>query len=116
MDEITEQEAENYPRKNIITRAISGINPTRIDQKIIENIEPNDFLLLCTDGVLENLNKDKIREWFKKNTNPDKIRSLILDNAKNKTKDNFSMYIVKIKEVNGKGNSSLLSSILPWKW
>jgi len=115
MDEITEQEAENHPRKNVITRAISGINSTRIDQKIIENIEPNDFFLLCTDGILENLNKDKIRGWFKKDTNSDKIRSLILDNAKNKTKDNFSMYLVKIKEVNRKKNSNFPSSILPWK-
>jgi len=110
MGEITEKEAEGHPRKNIITRAISGINPTRIDQKIIENIKPNDFFLLCTDGVLENLDTNIIKQWFLKENDPDKIRMLILNKATNKTKDNFSMYLVKIKNTEEKQSLHMLSA------
>ncbi len=113
MGEITEQEAEDHPRKNVITRAISGINSTRIDQRIIENIQPNDFFLLCTDGILENLNNDKIKQWFKKENKLDKIKSLILNNALNKTKDNFSMYLIKIDDVIETENMNVSDAFQP---
>ena len=96
MGEISEKEAENHPRKNIITRAISGKNPTRIDQKIIVNIKPNDFFLLCSDGILENLNKEKINKWFIEENTPSEIKSKILKSSLNNTKDNFSMILIKI--------------------
>ncbi len=111
MGEISEQEAEDHPRKNIITRAISGVKPTRIDQKIIDDIKPNDFFLLCTDGILENLNKAVIKKLFVKENKPEEIKSLILDNALNNTKDNFSMYLIKIKEVAIKNRFDFLASI-----
>ncbi|MCB0459944.1 MAG: serine/threonine-protein phosphatase [Flavobacteriaceae bacterium] len=99
MGEITEKEVENHPRKNVITRAINGRNPTRIDQKIIEDIKPDDFFLVCSDGILENLDKERIHEWFFKENQPEEIKSLVLHNALNKTKDNFSMYLIKVKSV-----------------
>ncbi len=99
MGEISEEEAENHPKKNVITRAISGKNTTRIDQKIIDDIQPDDFFLLCSDGILENLNKTKIQQWFTSENNPENIKNEILNNALNKTKDNFSMHLIKIKEL-----------------
>ena len=111
MGEISEKEAENHPRKNIITRAVSGKDTTRIDQKIISNINVNDYFLLCTDGILENLNTACIKKWFVKENNPEEIRSLILTNAVNNTKDNFSMYLIKIKEVDKKNKLGFLSTL-----
>lgn len=110
MGEISEEEAISHPRKNIITRAVNGTNPTRIDQEFIKDIQVNDFLFLCTDGILENLDELKIKEWFKEKNQPETIKSLILENAHNNTKDNFSMYLVKIKEVNAKETSTAASS------
>ncbi|QCX38354.1 serine/threonine-protein phosphatase [Aureibaculum algae] len=112
MGEISEQEAENHPRKNIITRAVSGKDSTRIDQKIIGNIKANDYFLLCTDGILENLKKLNIQNWFVKENTPEEIKSLILNNALNNTKDNFSMYLIKVKEVNKKNIFDFFTSFL----
>jgi len=111
MGEISEEEAENHPRKNIITRAVSGKDVTRIDQEIINNLRADDFFLLCTDGILENLNKAVIKKLFVKENKPEEIKSLILDNALNNTKDNFSMYLIKIKEVAIKNRFDFLASI-----
>ncbi len=111
MGEISEEEAENHPRKNIITRAVSGNDATRIDQKIISNIKTDDYFFLCTDGILENLNEASIKEWFKRENDPEEIKSLILRNALNSTKDNFSMYLIKIKEVNKKKKFDFLASL-----
>tara|TARA_R110002073_G_scaffold279026_1_gene443133 strand:- start:421614 stop:422411 length:798 start_codon:yes stop_codon:yes gene_type:complete len=111
MGEITEAEAENHPRKNIITRAVSPKAPTRIDQTVITDIRPNDFFLLCTDGILENLNKEKIAEWFVEEKSANEVKSTILTNALNNTKDNFSMALIKIDGIENSNDSDTIKSI-----
>ncbi|HSI70845.1 MAG TPA: protein phosphatase 2C domain-containing protein, partial [Gillisia sp.] len=97
MGEISQEEARTHPRKNIIARAISGSShPTRIDYKQIEDIHSNDFFLLCTDGLLETLDKNKIEKWFKKEFSPEQIKKEILENAMGNTRDNYTMYLIKI--------------------
>ncbi|RYC50093.1 PP2C family protein-serine/threonine phosphatase [Flagellimonas olearia] len=96
MGEITEEEAQTHPKRNIITRAINGTNPTRIDQKVIGDIKANDFFFLCSDGIMENLSKKEIGAWFKESKTVDEIKSNILANAQGVTKDNYSMYLIKI--------------------
>ncbi len=99
MGEITEEEAKNHPQKNIIERAVGGEEPTRIDQHLISDIRENDYFLMCTDGILENLDKPQIKGWFKSNQKVGVIREKILANAQGKTKDNFSMYLIKVSQV-----------------
>ena len=106
MGEITEADAQNHPRKNVITRAINAKTPSRIDQQIIKDIRENDFFLLCTDGILENLNQLKINNWFVEENDPGQIKSKILKNALINTKDNFSMYLLKIDNLEDKRTKS----------
>lgn len=100
MGEITQEEAENHPRKNVITRAVSGVRSTRIDHEVIEDIRKDDFFLLCTDGILETLDEDKIRHWFTSESTAEEVKAKILKNASGKTQDNYSMYLIKIKQTN----------------
>ncbi|MCR9226810.1 MAG: protein phosphatase 2C domain-containing protein [Flavobacteriaceae bacterium] len=95
--EITEEEAQTHPKRNIITRAINGSNPTRIDQKVIVDIKKNDFFLLCTDGILESLNNNIITSIFKKDASVEEIKSYVLCKAKGMTMDNYSMFIIKVR-------------------
>lgn len=99
MGEITEEEAKIHPRKNVITRAVNGKVPARIDYHVITDILANDFFLLCSDGVLENLDEKKIKQWFKINEDLEAIKAHILENANGRTKDNYSMQLIKIKEL-----------------
>ena len=48
--QITEQEAESFPQKNIITRAIGTESSVRADF-IRENVTEGTYMLLCTDGL-----------------------------------------------------------------
>lgn len=97
MGEITIQEAKDHPKKNVITRAISGVRETRLDQHFVTEIHPDDYFFLCTDGILETLSPQHITRWFIHEQSPAKIRNCLLENAQGKTKDNFSMYLLKIK-------------------
>lgn len=56
---ITEEEAKNHPRKNIITRALGTNN--RVNADII-GMDKNeyDLFLLCTDGFANDLEKDEM--------------------------------------------------------
>ncbi|WP_340200835.1 PP2C family protein-serine/threonine phosphatase [Ascidiimonas sp. W6] len=112
MGEISQEEAASHPRKNVITRAVNGRREARLDQKIIETIEPNDFFLLCTDGILEHLGAKEIKDWFKESATPEAIKTLVYENAKGRTKDNFSMYLLKVKEIQTLGYKHKLQSVL----
>ena len=62
--QITQEEFENYPKKNIITRALG------IDEKIdidfdFADITEGEALLLCTDGLSGLLSNDEILEIYK---------------------------------------------------
>lgn len=96
MGEITEEEAKNHPRKNVIERAVSGRVPARMDTHVISDVREGDFFLLCTDGVLETLDDQLIMEWMLADQDAETIKNKILLNASGKTRDNFSMYLVQV--------------------
>lgn len=48
--QITQEEFENFPRKNIITRAIGVDETVEIDFSFV-SLEDGDALLLCSDGL-----------------------------------------------------------------
>ena len=96
MGEITEEEAQTHPKRNIITRAVNGVNSTRVDQHVITDIKKDDFFFLCTDGILEHLDEERISLWFRGKASVQEIKSEIMENAKDDTKDNYSMYIIRM--------------------
>ena len=56
---LTPNEAKAHPRKNIITRAL-GVDET-VDIDFCEDrMEPEDVVLLCTDGLTNYLETDEI--------------------------------------------------------
>ncbi len=63
--QITQEEFANYPKKNIITRALGIDEKIDIDFDFAE-IEEGDTLLLCTDGLTGLLSDEEILEIFNK--------------------------------------------------
>ncbi len=61
---ITQKDAKNHPRKNIITRAIGAESEIVVDTDII-TLEKGNTLLLCTDGLTNYVVEDKILSTFK---------------------------------------------------
>ena len=56
---ISEKEAENHPKKNIITRALGTSSTVIVDIFQLENNEYNSYIL-CSDGLTNELTKEKI--------------------------------------------------------
>lgn len=58
---ITSEEAENHPNKNIITRAVGVDKSIEIDFAQVD-LNDDDVLLLCTDGLSNYVSNDEILE------------------------------------------------------
>lgn len=58
--ELSEEEAKNHPRKNVLMRALGANNPIDVD---IFDVDINsDAILLCSDGLTNMLTKEQIEK------------------------------------------------------
>ncbi len=112
--EISETEAKSHPKKNIITRSLNALNTNNtVEFHEVEDIIDGDFFLLCTDGFLEQLDEGIICSVLNDDNETDKARQF-LNLCEGKTKDNFSMYLVKVhtpvkqKKATGLSNTQLV--------
>lgn len=58
--ELTEEEAKNHPKKNILMRALGANNPIEID--IFEVEDEIEGVVLCSDGLTSMLNNTQIEK------------------------------------------------------
>lgn len=93
--EITEQEARRHPQRNIITRALSASGaPSEIDSHVIADLQDGDYIMLCTDGVLEQISEERLKQILKSNNKNKK--ELFMEYCEDLTNDNFSLYLLKL--------------------
>ena len=59
--QITEKEAENFPNKNVITRAV-GTEDSVTPEYFREGVSEGTFILLCTDGLTNFVDNETIRK------------------------------------------------------
>ena len=65
MGRLTEEEARVHPNRNIITRALGTERQVRGDL-FSEHLEPGDRLLLCSDGLTNEVSDRELGELMKK--------------------------------------------------
>ncbi len=95
--EITEQEALRHPRKNIILRSLNGkAAKTDIETHFINDIQAGDYILLCTDGLLENIGEKELYTILNDSRKEENKSQLFLNECLDKTNDNFSMYLLQL--------------------
>lgn len=99
--QITPEEALSHPRRNVITRAIQGSGrPSSITVYITQDIAPDDYFFLCTDGVLECLkNEDLLRIVSTATLTDSQKVSHILRTCSDGSRDNYSGYLIRVAEV-----------------
>lgn len=105
--EITEEEAKTFRRKNVITKAIQphGTKRFRAEVKLLSDIRSGDYLFLCCDGVLEQLTVGRLFQILSMNCSDEEKLVLLEAESTDKTKDNYTAYLIPIDNVEG-GNSS----------
>lgn len=98
--EITEEDAVLHPQKNIILKAIKADgSPIDIEDIWIENVRAGDYFLLCTDGLLENITEKDIKFFLNQNDRGHyDLINAFQQKCYNRTRDNYSMYLVKIQK------------------
>ena len=98
--EITYEEMLNYPRKNIVTRAMTPGEDNRMRADIIHisEIQPDDYFYMCSDGMLEQMSNDELLTLLSSEaTDEEKRKRLIETTVSNQ--DNHSAWLIHIKEV-----------------
>lgn len=90
---ISEMEAVNHPKKNIITRALGTNQNVCIDVFDVMNGE-YEVLLLCSDGLTNELTKEEILQIVMSEKNYDHIANKLVDMAKEKGgRDNITVLL-----------------------
>ena len=88
--ELTEEEAERHPRKNVLMRALGANNPAEVD--IFDVDIDIDAILLCSDGLTTMLTNDQIQKVINSNlTVEEKIAKLVRKSNNRGGTDNISI-------------------------
>ncbi|MCL1829016.1 MAG: Stp1/IreP family PP2C-type Ser/Thr phosphatase [Oscillospiraceae bacterium] len=77
---ITEEEAKNHPRKNIITRAV-GVDSTVLCDVFAVDLNKSDIILLCSDGLSNIVGNEELLLAFKGKTSLEKGCGKLMDTA-----------------------------------
>ena len=99
---ITEEQAATHPQRNVITRSLnSHTKPTDVETTVLD-LKTNDWLLLCTDGLLEQFKENKFDLHLKGYKASLDYADYINKMCENRTSDNYSMYLLYCKGSNTK--------------
>lgn len=94
---LTEEEAWNHPRKNILTRCImAGRDVAKIDVDVIE-VNDGDVFLMCTDGVTDALRDKQIQSVLVERS-LDEVSEIIASECELKSRDNYSAILLSLAQ------------------
>jgi len=91
---ITEEEARNHPRKNVILYSLGSENQPHID--LFEfTWEPGDILFLCSDGLTKHITDDEISKIISTESPKNAANTLIELANERGGEDNISVAVVQ---------------------
>jgi len=98
--EITYEEIATFPRKNIVTRAMTPGKDNRMRPDIIHitDVQPGDYFYLCSDGMLEQMSNDEL-VGILSSKDPDAEKQSLLIKATSGNQDNHTAWIIQVKDV-----------------
>ena len=103
---ITQAEAREHPKKNIITKAV-GISPSIEADKSMLTLGSDESLLLCCDGVIAHLTDEDIHKIINDSPDPQSACQKIVDTANERGgSDNISLIILSAGGPDIKENES----------
>lgn len=97
--EISYEEMSTSPQKNIITKAMQPGENNRVRPDIVHigNLQPGDYLYMCSDGMLEQMDDNRLSAILcSEKSDLDKRRILIEETTNNN--DNHSAHLIHIRE------------------
>ena len=93
---MSKAEAELDTRKNVVTRSIGTRAEVEVDMYLWHTV-PGDWILLCTDGLINMVKEEEILEEFKKGATAAEIAARLVAQAnENGGKDNITVLAANI--------------------
>lgn len=93
-------EALFHPRANELTKSIKDSSkPSKLEQVLIEDIQPNDYFLICTDGITESWIDSDLEELFSSLKSSSEIIQELKKSCETFSEDNFTAIIFKIESI-----------------
>ncbi|MBL4930828.1 Stp1/IreP family PP2C-type Ser/Thr phosphatase [Clostridium paridis] len=89
---ITEEEARNHPRKNVITRAVGAYEVLEVDIFKLPDRKENKFLI-CSDGLLNEVNKEEITNVLISYNNEEAAKQLVILANEREGRDNITVLV-----------------------
>ncbi len=108
---ITPEEVENHPDKNIITQCLGSqeLSNVRVDT-LDKDWEPNHKVLLCSDGLTDELSDEEIATILNNFQESDSaVEELIKSSLEHGGRDNISIVLVDAPKP---GSDNLLANLL----
>lgn len=97
---ITEREARDHPRRNVLQKALGGGNQFVDPQVGAVAYESGDLFLLCTDGLTEGLYDDQIVELLRSpsaaETNINPAQRLVEASLERSGRDNTTALVIEV--------------------
>ena len=97
--ELTEDEARDFPQKNIITKAMQPHLEKRYKADVyqFDDVKGGDYFFICSDGILEQLSNDSLcRILAEKNLDDKEKLHEIKSICDGKTKDNYTCWLIPV--------------------
>ena len=98
--QISEQQALKHPQKHIITRAVGVLPDVEIDDSEWE-LQQNDLVLLCSDGLSNHLDNEQICRAAEQLAPKDLAEELIALANENGGSDNITVIVIDVDEPTG---------------
>ena len=101
-ERISAEEAERYPLKNVITRALGGSPEVKVDTSVVP-LGKNDVFVLCTDGLSGVLSNVEIAELISANPGDpeESCRRLIQSTLDRGAPDNVTVIVGDTRAYDG---------------
>lgn len=98
--EISFDEMQHSPQKNVITRAMQPGEDNRMRPSVVHvaDLRAGDYLYLCSDGMLEAMSNEELCRLFARNESDEQKRARLVA-ATQGNNDNHSAYFVRINTV-----------------
>ncbi|MGB3650836.1 MAG: Stp1/IreP family PP2C-type Ser/Thr phosphatase [Rivularia sp. (in: cyanobacteria)] len=98
MGDINIEEARNHPFRHVLSRCLGRDDLHEIDVQPVD-VKPGDRLLLCSDGLTEELADEKIAYYLQENTINEKAALSLIEGAKEQGgHDNITVVIVELED------------------
>ncbi|MBE6138293.1 MAG: Stp1/IreP family PP2C-type Ser/Thr phosphatase [Firmicutes bacterium] len=95
--ELTEEEAKDHPRKNVLMRALGAT--TKVEMDVFDVETDVDGIMLCSDGLTNMLDDEQIAKVLSEKSSIDeRLNKLIVKSNNRGGTDNISVTFLEMKE------------------